>query len=673
MNVKPVQYSKPFYDLNINGLEHELKKFNDDLSPTSNITITKHIKAPVDLPPDKQQPKNPQQQKRSSNRANYNKQRFIHHYITNTAHQRHLPDGKKPPKFLEIVMNQMNVDSLKQLKTKSKSQIGLGKTGLNDCTEIIRHEIHAGGFRCIEEHIFQRSVNYLRRTQSYSQSSQLYTDVYSVNTLDQWNESQNVNPSVTDNKEHDSTPNMQKKSINLTDYLSLRAKSSRTSTPQATCNSNPNSVNSCEINTQQLNESTEELIGHVKQQPTSPVQVKLSPQVRNVPLVINNSPQVRNVPLVVKNSPVDNKNPPESVLIKNSPEQAHKRTITLSLMDELKKRVGAKKSLENSDENEVRNKSSCDVSDNEKTLGSQRSKSKSRKKVPKKHRSMSKKSKKPAKHHHSIKKRKHHHSSDSSLSLDSSLSNTSSISISSIGTDSLSESESSVSSINSLILSGSDLLTSSSSSPLYNYKSSSSCSNSYVGKGKSKRYRSKKRKKGRKEVTNADGYDDGECTDSGASRDSLEMKQIIKDEDYSLDLDLKDVQMLANTNATSKIKTCGKMYSDYEFDTELPNLAKEISSPEGVNQAASSESTPMTNLNTSMSKEKQPHLQPPRAFYTPNFAVNKSFNDESSHNNSFSSNRNQFNVFNTEHQGILIITKVIFRKVNHSRSYNIYI
>ena len=119
------------------------------------------------------------------------------------------------------------------------------------------------------------------------------------------------------------------------------------------------------------------------------------------------------------------------------------------------------------------------------------------------------------------------------------------------------------------------------------------------------------------------------------------------DADYSLDLDLKDVQMLVDTNKTttsaSKIQTHGKMYSDYEFN-ESPSqpltTSKAIPSPEQKHNAL--------NQSTNSNEQQQ---QQPRAFYTPNQPginkqsnfINKSFNnDDNSHNNNSSFNRNQF-------------------------------
>lgn len=110
------------------------------------------------------------------------------------------------------------------MRAKSKSYVNVNKTELlygdNAVVEIVCHEIHAGGFRCIEEHLFQKSANYLRRTQSFQ------SPCNQVKEADQC-----------------------QKKISLTDYVSARgAKSSRTSTPQpSNFNSYPNSVNSCDV------------------------------------------------------------------------------------------------------------------------------------------------------------------------------------------------------------------------------------------------------------------------------------------------------------------------------------------------------------------------------------------------------------------------------------------
>jgi len=229
LNIQPVQYSKSFYDLNMNGLEHELKRFSpsdNSLSPQTH-TITKHIKTPIE--PDlkaaqlKTSKPEPQQNKMRINRTLAQQPKFMHHYITNT--QKTLL--KQPQSYTQVAMSQFDVDSLKNLKAKSKSYVNLCKQELlygdKAIVEIVCHEIHAGGFRCIEEHQFQKSANYLRRTQSFQAGEKI------------------MSPGK------DEQGNLLKK-ISLTDYVSTRgggggAKSSGTSTP-AQMTSYPNSINS---------------------------------------------------------------------------------------------------------------------------------------------------------------------------------------------------------------------------------------------------------------------------------------------------------------------------------------------------------------------------------------------------------------------------------------------
>ncbi len=148
-------------------------------------------------------------------------------------------------------MNQFDVDSLKSLRAKSKSYVNLSKTELlcgdSALVEIVCHEIHAGGFRCIEEHQFQKSASYLRRTQSFQACGT------------------SVSPAV--NRDEQQGNLMCQKKISLTDYVSTRggAKSSGTSTPaQVPCfNSYPNSINSiktpnsCENHTNGVAEAEE--------------------------------------------------------------------------------------------------------------------------------------------------------------------------------------------------------------------------------------------------------------------------------------------------------------------------------------------------------------------------------------------------------------------------------
>ena len=157
LNMPPVQYSKQFYDSNMNGLDTELKKFTPNsscssspLNNTYNNTVTTITKSPIKSKNKNQLIQQQQQQQRrhlNNYRLANNRQRYIHHIVVNNINSLMEP------------FNQFDVDSLKNLKT---NQLSL------DCLEI-----HAGGFRCIEEHNFQQSANYLRRTKSFENRKQL--------------------------------------------------------------------------------------------------------------------------------------------------------------------------------------------------------------------------------------------------------------------------------------------------------------------------------------------------------------------------------------------------------------------------------------------------------------------------------------------------------------------
>lgn len=245
LNIQPVQYSKQYYDLNMNGLENELKRFSpsqNSLSPHTHGTVTKHIKAPITTAgnPTKQPIKAESQQDRNS-RGN---QKFIHHYVTQTAHYRYQDYQRSKlataPTFTETVINQFDVDSLKNLKRKSTSNIN----GLADQQiETICHEIHAGGFRSIEDHHFQKSENYLRRTRSFSsnQNNRLLNSPYDTK----------LNLNLDQSMSNDSYIEKHQRKISLNEYANIRAKSSDVSTPQqpmSNFNSYPNSVNSGDVN-----------------------------------------------------------------------------------------------------------------------------------------------------------------------------------------------------------------------------------------------------------------------------------------------------------------------------------------------------------------------------------------------------------------------------------------
>ena len=282
LNLPPVQYSKQFYDLNMNGLEHELKRFGAgsvsscSSSPSTNAvtTVTKSVVRPIPISKQPLSQSNPQQRPRFNMRnGNQSRQRFIHYIITNRHdHSEKKAFLKAAPFTGDNVIDPLDVDSLKHLKQKSKSTSFSLANG-NYINEIRCHEIHAGGFRCIEEHQFQRSINYLRRTQSFTPhavyggantplkiepkqldmlNSSVSNDSFSFGYQEsfhgkQMNESHQV--SMLMRAQHAEASANQKK-ISLNDYVSSRVKSSATSTPQPNnCNASscPSSVNSCDV------------------------------------------------------------------------------------------------------------------------------------------------------------------------------------------------------------------------------------------------------------------------------------------------------------------------------------------------------------------------------------------------------------------------------------------
>ncbi len=218
LNLPPVQYSKQFYDLNINGLEAELRKFspatslsscssspvnNNNISNTiSNNTVTIVTKSPIKT---KNKALQLQQQQQISRRSQLNRianrQRFVHHIIVNNVNNSSLS-----------VENQFDVDGLKNLRSvnQSKSHLSLINAQVNGGGHTI--EIHAGGFRCIEEHNFQQSISYLRRTKSF-EARKLNNETSMIKTM-------SFNHSETEQ-------NLKK--ISLNDYVKTRCSSSATS------------------------------------------------------------------------------------------------------------------------------------------------------------------------------------------------------------------------------------------------------------------------------------------------------------------------------------------------------------------------------------------------------------------------------------------------------------
>ena len=143
-------------------------------------------------------------------------------------------------------ISQFDVDALKKLRlnsTKAKKQ------DPNSESEITCHEIFAGGFSCIQEHRFQKTLSYMRRAQSFNASilpSSFETAKRLTDNLELNSESSISNDSfvkqhalgssqsclnlfqssktlLVDHNNPDSTPS--NKRISLNDYVCLRAKS----------------------------------------------------------------------------------------------------------------------------------------------------------------------------------------------------------------------------------------------------------------------------------------------------------------------------------------------------------------------------------------------------------------------------------------------------------------
>ena len=308
-------------------------------------------------------------------------------------------------------------------------------------------EIHAGGFSCIEEHKFQYTSSFLRRAQSFNFNLSLMSGFDSESSMSSdstrcfYNKSGIVNPlnmsqscsnifsrsastnelnhdqTLTNNRTPESNSNptnnyLNNKKISLNDYVSLRAKSSS----QLSSTSNQTSKQVNELNTQ----NGSELVASLKQEPmeTMPGPTDTA----TTALEQHHSPKV-----LIKAEP-------EVMSPKRS--QTNKKLPSLSLIDELKKRMNPKANKENNvdsygnsfddddDENEEEEEKSSTESDkdeNNKSRKRHHSKSKSKSKHRHKKKSMKSKSKKkkrqsartsdesdseptrPRRHHH------HHH------------------------------------------------------------------------------------------------------------------------------------------------------------------------------------------------------------------------------------------------------------------------
>ena len=165
-----MQYSKPFYDTNVKGFETELRKITSS-SPqfckqpcignnsSSQNLVTTITRSPIKPLPHETLPATKEELKinRRLNLANRgSRPRFVHHITTNFRNYANA-----------INISQGDVDSLKKLNAHTIQIIG----GLR--SEAACQEIHAAGFSCIEEHKFQYTSSFMRRAQSFSNSSLL--------------------------------------------------------------------------------------------------------------------------------------------------------------------------------------------------------------------------------------------------------------------------------------------------------------------------------------------------------------------------------------------------------------------------------------------------------------------------------------------------------------------
>lgn len=174
LNLPPVQYSKQYYDLNISGFETEMKKFVHKTGEKQNVTniIASAVKSPIkSVSGTKVQNELLKSQPPTRRQRHMNRQRYIHHIVTNNS------------------LSQFDVENLKQLKqitntlggsldamsgdlapaaSESNTSIVSKNSSSNENNKCI--EIHAGGFVCIEPHSFEKSLNYLRRTQSFNKA-----------------------------------------------------------------------------------------------------------------------------------------------------------------------------------------------------------------------------------------------------------------------------------------------------------------------------------------------------------------------------------------------------------------------------------------------------------------------------------------------------------------------
>jgi hypothetical protein len=301
-------------------------------------------------------------------------------------------------------------------------------------------EKHAGGFSCIQEHKFQYTSSFFRRAQSFNMdlsfisgmhdsdsSCNLSNDCYGKNgvnnlqtttTMPMSQSCSNIffrhsSASLEANFDQTLTPenninnNSNKNKISLNDYVSLRAKSNSQLSSSSSTTATP---------------------ANIKQQPLSPPHsmvvvaqqidpVKQEPSESNVAIVVENTTLALSLPHTAspKNLSIIKEEPR---VLQESPKRANanKKLPSLSLMDELKKRLNTKGNKENSyghslDEDEGSDNETDESDDDDNDDDKESSTSSSRKR-----RHSNKTSKKKSKHRHRHRRHRHAHKSSKSKS-----------------------------------------------------------------------------------------------------------------------------------------------------------------------------------------------------------------------------------------------------------------
>lgn len=143
-NLPTFECSKQFYDQNMELFETQLKYFVNSVTPLStslakgNFTVT--AKTPIATGVNKP-PIAPSAT--SSRRSVQNEQKYIHYITVNN---------------IAAPITKLDVDVL------AKRSPSFNKSLSNNNTEL---EIYSAGFRCIKEHVFQRTNRYMRRVKSF--------------------------------------------------------------------------------------------------------------------------------------------------------------------------------------------------------------------------------------------------------------------------------------------------------------------------------------------------------------------------------------------------------------------------------------------------------------------------------------------------------------------------